>query len=302
MASDVVVLGSVNQDTVLRVAAMPRPGETIASSGLTRGLGGKGGNQAIAAARAGAVVALIGAVGDDAAGREALATLGADLDVTGLAVRAGQATGAATVLVADDGENMIVVAAGANATVGEEEIAAAPLSARVALAQLETPFGTVRRFCARARAAGALVMLNAAPASREVPALLADVDILVVNETELALVAAEAVPEDADAAVRLARSLIAREGQTVIVTLGAAGAVAVTREGTTKVPAAPATVIDTTGAGDCFCGVLAASLAAGLGLAEAMRRGASAAAILVGRPGAADQMPTAAEIDATLDP
>ena len=305
--TEVVVCGSLNMDLVARVATLPRPGETVAGHGLQRLPGGKGLNQAVAAARMGAKVAMIGACGDDADGATLAALLTAEgIDVRGLCVRAlGDAgtahTGLAQVLVADDGENAIVVYGGANATLTPAEARAELMAAwpdegtarvaRVAVAQLETPPATVAAFFEAARSRGARTLLNTAPALPGTQDLLALADVVVLNETELAHYAA-AVTDDPAAA---ARRLISWPQQTVIVTLGAQGAVVVTADAVMRHAAPTVTVVDTTGAGDCFCGVLAASLAQGHDLAAAVPRAVAAASLAVTRVGAAPSMPYASE-------
>lgn len=301
--NDVVVCGSLNMDLVARVAALPRPGETVGGRGLQRLPGGKGLNQAVAAARMGARVALIGARGDDADGAT-LAALAADegIDTRGVAVRDPGAmpaahTGLAQVLVADDGENVIVVHGGANATLTPDEaraaLAAVAPGVRVALAQLETPPDAIAAFFEAARARGARTLLNTAPALPEARALFGLADIIVLNGTELAHYAgATSAAEEASAA----RALLGRPGQAIIVTLGAGGAVAVTAEGVTHHPAPEVAVVDTTGAGDCFCGVLAAMLVQGLHLEAALPSAVHAASLAVTRVGAAPSMPRAAEL------
>lgn len=301
---NVVVVGSVNRDVVARVARIPAPGETVLASGLARTGGGKGANQAVAAARAGAAeVAFVGAVGDDPDGtalRDGLSTDG--IDVAGLEVVA-DATGTALISVADDGENAIVVVAGANAarTRLSESQRAIVGGAQVLVTQLEVPVPLVRA-AAAARGDRAWHVLNAAPSSPLVAdgnALLAEVDVLVVNEHELRDIAGAA---EFDHAVD---SLAARL-PALVVTLGSRGCLIVVSGARRTVSAHPVTAVDTTGAGDTFCGVFAASLARSGALpgdgallevfAEAARVASAAAALAVGRPGAQDAVPTAAEV------
>jgi ribokinase len=308
--TSIIVCGSLNMDLVARVDHLPRPGETVAGRSLQRLPGGKGLNQAVAAARMGAAVAMIGARGDDADGATLAALLAAEgVDVRGLATRsateAAAHTGLAQVLVADDGENSIVVHGGANMTLSPDEtrtaLAAlwpdalpaatvAPSAPRVALAQLETPMDAVAAFLGAARAAGATTVLNPAPALPGTLPLLAQADIVVLNETELAAYAPAGRAADA------ARSLLRGACRAVIVTLGGEGAWLVTAEGDARFPAPAVAVVDTTGAGDCFCGVLAASLAGGHRLEAALPRAVAAASLAVTRAGAAPSMPRAAEL------
>ena len=305
---DVVVCGSLNMDLVARVAALPRPGETVAGFGLQRLPGGKGLNQAVAAARMGAKVAMLGARGDDADGATLEALLATEgVDTRGILRRrpepgvdaSAMHTGLAQVMVADDGENAIIVHGGANATLMPDEVRAALTAlphAGVAVAQLETPPGAVAAFLEAARARGMRTVLNTAPALPDTRRLLALADIVVLNETELAHYAGAPSHVVGDAYAALARRLLDRPDQTIIVTLGEQGALCVTADGVTHHPAPHVKVVDTTGAGDCLCGVLAAMLARGLDPATAVPRAIAAASLAVTRVGAAPSMPRAAEI------
>ena len=253
MKGHVVVLGSVNADLVLRCTALPLPGETVHGRDFRTLPGGKGANQAIAAARLGASVAFIGCVGDDDFGRTAQFVLaGEGVDTSHLHVVAGTATGVAMILVDDAGQNSIALAAGANAALTTDHVdAAAPLF----VCQLESPLDVVRHAIGRARAAGVPVLLNPAPAQALPAALLADVDVLVPNETEAALL----VGSDLDPTAAATR-LRALGPATVLLTLGADG-LQVDTDGLAQRVPAPATgpVVDTTGAGDTFIGAFAAA-------------------------------------------
>ncbi|OUE08245.1 Ribokinase [Clavibacter michiganensis] len=268
----VVVLGSLNVDQVVRVPRHPQPGETLIGSDPERLWGGKGANQAVAAAAAddGATVAMVGAVGDDADGSAYRARLaGRGIDVAGLVDVAGSTTGLAVIAVADDGENTIIVAPGANARVTGDHLD--PLDALgsgdVMLASLELPLDTVAEGVRRAHAAGARVVLNLAPFAQLPDDVLALADPVVVNEHEAGLLRASGTPAPA----------------SLLVTLGAEGAM----WGDVEVPASHVDrVVDTTGAGDAFCGALAAALAGGADRAAAMGRAADAAAVVVQRQGA----------------
>ncbi|TWD73039.1 ribokinase [Kribbella amoyensis] len=288
VGAEVVVVGSANVDLVLPVRRIPRPGETVLASGLTRGPGGKGANQAVAAARAGARTAFVAALGDDDDGallRSALGESGVDLS---LVTTSDAPTGTAIITVDESGENAITVAPSANAglTLSADAVAAIG-TAKIVLSQLEIPFGTVQ---AAAGASGYFI-LNAAPAAELSDELLAHVDLLVVNETE-----AEAV-----AGAKLA-SLLDRV-PAAVVTLGAAGAVVLTRTaGEVRVPGVPVEVVDTTAAGDTFCGVLAATLASTSttesDLTNAVRRANVAASLSVQAAGAIPSVPHGDAIDA----
>ena len=298
----VCVLGGVNLDHVAQVAELPRPGETVASRSLAQFPGGKGANQAVAAARLGAKVRLLGAVGQDGAGGVMLNFLGgAGVDVAGVRREADASTGQAFITVDDAARNMIVVAAGANALYGADAANAADLGgAGIILTQFEATLAAIETIFTRPEAAGALKILNTAPALMEGARLLALADILILNETELASFAGlDAEPAAPDAAIAAARSL-ARSGQTVLATLGAAGAVAVRGDEVFRVAGLRQRAVDTTGAGDCFCGALAAALDRGLALAAAMAFANAAAALSVTRAGAAASMPLSAEVEALL--
>jgi ribokinase len=267
----VVVLGSLNVDLVARVPRHPTPGETVlAEGGLRRLAGGKGANQAVAAALAGADVAMVGAVGDDDAGHAYRARLQArGIDVTGLRVLAGQATGQAWITVDDSSENMIVVVPGANHAVTSVTDLDLHLAAGdVLLMQLELPVAVVAEAARRAVSQGARAVLNAAPYAALPHDLATSADPVVVNEHEALLLAdSDAVPT------------------SVLVTFGAAGCSwDGERSEAVSVPADE--VVDTTGAGDAFCGALAAALADGVSRAEAVRRASEAGAAAVRHEGA----------------
>jgi ribokinase len=289
----VTVFGSINMDVVLRVAHLPVPGETLAARSIDYLPGGKGANQAVASARYGAATRMIGAIGDDAHGttlRDFLNGTGVDV---GQIVQVAGPTGTAFVSVADSGENQIVIVAGANA----QAETASPGSEGVALAQLELPLEAVTAFMAAARRAGLFTMLNAAPAVAGAEAMFPDVDLLVVNETELGFYIGRTLPDDPAEIATAARDLLSRDGQHIVVTLGAEGALCVGADRVLAIPAQKvAAVVDTTGAGDCFCGVLAACLSECVTLEEALQVATKAAAISVQRAGAAASMPTRAEI------
>ncbi|RIQ22867.1 ribokinase [Jiangella rhizosphaerae] len=293
---DVVVVGSANLDRVARVARPPAPGETVLAASYSEGLGGKGMNQAVAAALLGASVRFVGAVGADADGdrvRSALAAAGVD----GSAVRVldGVPTGTALVTVGADGDNAIVVAAGANAAVTsadvERALAGVP-AGTVLVTQLEIPDEAVAAVARVAAGRGARLVLNAAP-YRPLPAdVLAAADPLVVNELEAAALAGDASPADRD--VDAVAAGIAGRCRSVVVTLGAAGALVVEGTTVTRCPAPPADVVDTTGAGDAFVGALAAGLAAGRTLATTLPDAIAAASASVGSPGAQASYPAMA--------
>jgi len=271
MTGRVLVLGSLNVDLVTRVERHPRPGETVLGDGLEQLAGGKGANQAVAAAAAGATVAMVGCVGDDAGGAAYTARLsGRGIDVSRLRVCPGEPSGHAIVTVADDGENSIVVVPGANDLLDEREVTAVDTlgPGDVLLVQLEVPRAVVCTAVRRAAARGARVVLNTAPYAALPADVVALADPVVANEHEMAMLA------EAGA-----------EPRSLLVTFGANGAA---WDGATA-PAhavAAADVVDTTGAGDAFCGALAASLAAGAERAEALEAALAAGAAAVRHAGA----------------
>ena len=280
---DVCVVGSANLDLVATVQRLPGPGETVPGGSYDEYPGGKGLNQVVAAARAGATTAFVGAVGHDAAGEMLLDVLHDDGIDTRHVHAVGEPTGRALIFVSDEGENCIVVVAGANATVQAESVPAA----KVYLAQLEVPVEAIERAFTAARAAGAVTVLNPAPAMPVPASLLALCDVLTPNEHEVELLGG----------VDHLRSLGAR---AVIVTQGSRGATVHTTDGAHHVEPFAVTPIDTTGAGDCFSGTLCARLAAGDDLTTAMRFAAAAAALSTTVAGAVPSMPYRSAIDRLL--
>jgi ribokinase len=284
MARDVYVIGSINLDLVVRATELPRPGETVTGGTFERHGGGKSANQAVAAARAGAVVRMIGAVGDDDLGDEAIAQLEAEgIDVSAVQRLASVPTGVALIAVDAAGENQIAVASGANAELAPEAVERALAGAQpggVALLALEVPDAAVLAGARAARAAGLQVVLNPAPARALGDELLALAPVLTPNGGEAAALSGEDDPEAA------ARALAARTGAAVVVTVGSEGALLVEGDAVERIPAPRVEAVDTTGAGDAFNGALAAALAGGAGLAGAVREAVAVAAESVRRPGA----------------
>ena len=298
--SDVVVLGSANVDLVLRVRRIPAAGETVLATEVDRVPGGKGSNQALAAGRSGASTRLIGAVGADADGALLRTTLeDSGVDVTTLRELPAP-TGLAVVNVADSGENSIVVSSGANAMLTDlgDADRTAIADARVLLGQLETPIETFLAAAALARDSATLVILNAAPSTTLPERVWDAVDLLVVNEHEAADLLND--PSAAGDPARALDGLLERVGQ-VVLTLGAAGSRYAARGvPPVDVPAVRVRAVDTTAAGDTYCGVLAASLAAGSPIDRAARRASAAASLCVERHGAAPSIPGRDEIDERL--
>ena len=298
-------MGSANLDLVVEVESIPVAGETVLGGDLRRIPGGKGANQAVAAARLGRQVAMIGRVGDDDAGTMLRAGLdAAGVDTTNLGTTADTPSGTALIAVGADGDNAIVVSPGANSRLSAADIdgAAEVLgTADVVLAQLEVP---VEAVAAAVRCARGTVLLNPAPApATPLPADLLDcVDVLVPNQTELAILAGHVGLSargavNAAAAVALARGLPVA---TAVVTLGAAGAMVVTADDAVHVPAPAVAPVDTTAAGDAFCGALADALAGGAGLIDACRWAVRVGAAATLRPGAQPSLPNKAEVEQLL--
>jgi ribokinase len=273
-------------------------GETVMGGEARILPGGKGLNQAVAAARLGAETHMAGCVGDDDFGRRFLAFLDAErVDRTRVRIVAGVPTGTAVVMLAD-GDNAIIVAPGANMCLLPQDTADLAIGqGDICLAQFEVPVPATEAAFRRARAAGARTILNAAPAQPLPPTLLDLVDILVVNETELSAVGGVAVTADSNVEeiARIARTHV-NHGRIVVATLGARGAIVVSSDGGQAVAGRQVPVVDTTGAGDCFVGAFAVALASGATPQAAARQANDAAALSVQRPGAAPSMPTLNEL------
>ena len=294
---NVVVLGSVNMDLVLRCARLPVAGETVHGGDLATWPGGKGANQAVAAARLGARVSFVGCAGDDAFGATASAALRAEgIDVQHLRRVAGMPTGLALITVDDAGQNSIVLSSGANRTLGVNEVEAARAlieSAGMLVCQLEVPLAAVQHAIGIAHAAGVRVLLNPAPGAALPPSLLAQVDVLVANEGEAALLEPQSLRSS-----NAAQALRALGSRSVVVTLGERGVLAADEGGAWSAPAVAARAVDTTGAGDTFVGALAAALVDGQSFAEALQFAQRAASISVTRAGAMPSMPRRSELGA----
>jgi len=298
----VFVAGSINMDVVATAERHPRIGETVTGDAVLYFPGGKGVNQAVAAARLGAPTRLIGRLGKDAFGDELKAFLAAQgVDLSFVQQTSEAHTGTAVITIAN-ADNTIVVIPGANALVSAADVAA-PVLAKgdVAVSQFEIPLPSISAFFSRARAAGAPTILNPAPAIEAERDLLDLADILVLNESELGLLAKTEL-RDTDAAavfIEAARSLQTK-GKTICVTLGKRGVLALVDGKPLIIPGHTVKAIDTTGAGDCFVGAVAAQLATGASIREALDYANSAASICVQRMGAAPSMPTAAEVEAAI--
>jgi ribokinase len=303
MGNRIVVVGSSNTDMIVKLPHLPKPGETVSGGAFSTAAGGKGANQAVAAARAGADVGLVARVGDDSFGEQAIAGfVGDGIDVRHVTRHPAAPSGVALIFVDDAGENCIAVAPGANARLTPEDVEAAEeliTGAAVVVMQLETPIEAVERAAALAREHGVRVILNPAPARPLSDEILRNVSILTPNESEAELLTGIQVEDDAGAEAA-ARALVARGVGTVILTLGSRGAFVFESESGELVPSFEVQAVDTTAAGDVFNGSLAVGLAEGMPLAKAVRFANAAAALSVTRLGAQPSAPTRPEIESFL--
>ncbi len=299
----ILVVGSTNTDMIIRVPRIPRPGETVLGKEFAMAPGGKGANQAVAAARAGGAVTFVTRLGDDLFGRQALRNFEGDgIDVRFIGLDAASPTGVALINVDDGGENSISVASGANARLSPADIEAASGAfdtADIVLLQLESPLETVVAATRMARERGVPVVLNPAPARPLDDALLNEVTVLTPNEHEAGMLSGMVVRDGTGAALAAPR-LRERGPDLVVVTLGDKGIYALGDDFEGFMPAFKVIPADTTAAGDVFNGALAVALAEKMSLPDALRFAQAAAAISVTRPGAQPSAPTRAEIEAFL--
>jgi ribokinase len=297
----IAVLGSFNMDLVMRAERRPDAGETLQGE-FAMHLGGKGFNQAVAARRLGADVAICGRVGDDEFGRRFLAALdGFRIERRAVVVDATTGTGVASIIVDADGENAILQAPRANRALGPADVAVETLfeGAAVAMLQLETSMPAALEFARRARAAGAMTLLNPAPAAPVPPELLELTDVVVPNLIEArALTAIDG--EGIDGAFTMAEALRRTGPRWAVVTLGGRGAVLADDGGTAYTPAFRVPVVDTVGAGDAFCAALAVRIAEGASVAEAMPFACAAGALAATRPGAEPSLPSRHDVESLL--
>jgi len=299
----VCVVGSLNMDLVVKGPRLPRVGETVSGGTFATFPGGKGANQAVAAARLGAHVTMVGKVGQDAFGRQLVNGLRReDIDVAHVGVDPGEATGVAFIGVDGEGRNMILVASGANLHVGPgdvEDARDAIGGARVLLLQLEVPIDAVLRAAAIARAAGALVCLDPAPAAPLPDALYSSVDVIDPNEIEAQVLTGVEIRSIADAE-RAAAALLERGPRLAVVKMGERGAYYAAPDGRGHVPADAVRAVDTTAAGDAFAAALGVALGEGRETADAVRFATRVAGIKVTRMGAQVSMPTRAEVEEAM--
>ena len=305
MPAKVVVIGSLNMDLVTRAPRLPRGGETLIGESFATVSGGKGANQAVAAARLGAQVSMVGCVGSDAYGEELRGALLAEQIDCQAVSTVDDSSGVALIVVDDNSQNAIVIVAGANGALTPKVIDrfdAVLQAADVIICQLEVPDATVGHALKRGRELGKTVILNPAPASRPLPAdWYASIDYLIPNESEAS--ALSGLPVDSLASAETAASrLIAMGAGKVIITLGAQGSLIANGKGFEHFPAPKVKAVDTTAAGDTFVGGFAAALAAGKSEADAIRFGQVAAALSVTRAGAQPSIPTLSDVQAFKAP
>jgi ribokinase len=300
--ADVCVVGGLNMDLVVRAPRLPRPGETALGQSFARFPGGKGANQAVAAARLGASVRMVGQVGQDPFGDELVAGLEREgVDTAGVR-RVSTPTGVALIVVDESGQNFIVWVPGANAAWEKGAVADVESWAarcRLLVLPLEVPPGVAQGAIRAAKKAGARVILNPAPHREGDEACFGDVDVLVPNEVEAALFAGVGPGERQDWAV-VAQRLRSLGPRAVVITLGSEGALVVGEEGTHRVPTFPVEATDTTAAGDAFVAGLAVAILRGMPLLEAVRFANGAGAIAVTRAGAQPSLPRAPEVEGLL--
>jgi ribokinase len=298
----ITVFGSINMDLIATTDRLPKPGETVAGNGFATAAGGKGANQALATRRAGASVRMAGAVGSDGFAEPALALLeaaGTELDAV---KHVAEPTGTALILVGGDGENVIVVVPGANGTVTAQDATtavAALTKSDILMLQLEIPGTSVEAALMAAKTAGIRTILNLAPLTADAARLGRMADIVIANETEFELLAGQDGMNAADREAALTR-LHAETGQTLIVTLGGDGVIAIRDGILSRAKGLVIEPVDTVGAGDTFCGYFAASLDAGLDFQAALRRAAVAGSLACLTAGAQPSIPVAEAVAARL--
>jgi ribokinase len=297
---DILVIGSLNADLVVRAPHFPEPGETISGGDLQIIPGGKGANQAVAAARQNANVAMAGRVGKDSFGPFLLDSLKSNkVDITNVKVDES-ATGTATIIVDSNAQNSIVLSPGANGKVTSADVDSLNVNAKILILQLEIPLETVVHAMKWGKSKGMKVLLNPAPARALPEELIANADYLLPNETELSLLSGTTV-NDVEAAEQAAKVLLKQGAGHVIVTLGAKGALAVSKDKTIHADAYKVQAVDTTAAGDAFIGGFASALLRGMELSEALKYGNASGALAVTKFGAQPSLPTRKEVEQLID-
>jgi ribokinase len=299
---NILVVGSLNADLVVRVPRFPQPGETISGGDLQTIPGGKGANQAVAAARQGTPVSMLGRVGNDSFGPELINNLQQNqVDTSHVQIDATSSTGTATIIVDSSGQNFIVLSPGGNGKVVREDVNAAAFSNyKLLLLQLEIPLETVLAAARRAKQSGLGVILNPAPARSLPEELITIADYIVPNENELSLLTDQSV-NDISSAEHAANILLERGAQNVIVTLGAKGALIVSRGQVTHVNTYKVDVVDTTAAGDAFIGGFASALLQNKSLEEAVQYACACGALATTKFGAQPSLPTKEEVETFLE-
>lgn len=304
MQAEILIVGSLNMDFIVKVGSLPRGGETITGWGFTNLPGGKGANQACAVGRLDGVGRMVGCIGRDVHGEELLASLrAAGIHTNGVRATSAEATGSALITVERSGQNQIIVAAGANQCLEPGEVRQAIATARPAflLLQLEVPLATVEAAARQAKAQGAVVILDPAPSQPLSATLLQGIDILTPNESEACLLLGlDGITIELDETPRVARALLALGPRCVVLKLGAKGVWLADDNRSRHFPARRVEAVDVTAAGDCFNGALAVALAEGRNMEQAIRFANCAAALTVTRCGAQASIPQRAEVEAFL--
>jgi ribokinase len=295
--TDILVVGSLNADLVVKSPRFPQPGETISGEDLQIIPGGKGANQAVAAARQGVKTAMLGRVGSDSFAPFLVDNLNANQVDTSHVIVDSSATGTAIIVVDSNGQNSIVLSPGANGNVSPADVDSASFSnSELLLLQLEIPTPTVLHAAQQARANGLTVILNPAPAKSLPAELISTVDILIPNESELSLLTSLPV-NDVASAEKAAKEILKQGVKTVIVTLGSKGALLVTDTQVTQVDTYKVNVVDTTAAGDAFIGGFASAMLSGKALEDSVRYGCACGALATTKFGAQPSLPTKAEVE-----